>query len=165
MFHELTITLLPHLYTMTVKQQFDLMAPYVKQILQGWMHTTVAELTLDENVHFHSIVQLDDSSHEAGLADRSKLLDKIRPYKKRYIGRCRCVPVRYEESWKSYITEDIIKTQRLISDPVVQDDFKCVVKPLLFEKYEDESEFHNDLQKIIDGRREYSEYHNPDDYY
>lgn len=165
MFHELTITLLPHLYSMTVKQQFELMAPYVKQILQGWSHTTIAELTLDENVHFHSIVQLDDKSQAGAEADRSKLIDRIRPFKKRYIGRTRCVPVWFEESWKTYITEDIKKTQRLITNPVVQDDFQLVYKPLPFEVYEEPEEFDNDLQKIIDGNREYQEYHNPEDYY
>lgn len=165
MFHELTVTLLPHLYSLTVKQQFDLMAPFVKQILQGWSHTTIAELTECENVHFHSIVQLDDSSHAGAMADRSKLIDRIRPYKKRYIGRFNLLPVRYEETYKDYIVKDIKKTQRLITNPVVQDDFQLVYKPLPFEVYEEPEEFDNDLQKIIDGNREYQEYHNPEDYY
>lgn len=128
--HELTISLKPILYKMTIKEQFDFCRPFIVNILRGEKHTTIAELTKVHNLHFHSVVEL----NEIGTMEhKDKIINRLRGYNK-YFGKHTFDPVRYEVSYDNYMMEDYHITSRLINDPIVKDDFGlCKLIQPLFE--------------------------------
>lgn len=122
--HELTLTLRPSLYTRTPAQQYELVTPLLRVALKGYKYTMIAELTSNElNVHYHAIIEIN------GLQQKNVLLNKLRPLNK-YLGRKTCQAVQFETSYNNYLKKDLTKTQKVIVDPVVNDDYKLFQKDL-----------------------------------
>lgn len=117
--HELTITLKPIMYTKTAKEQFDMTYQYVLDILKPYKHTTVAELTVLNNVHYHSLIDIE------GIIQKDILLNRIRPYK--LLGKPHCTAVQYEVSYENYLLKDIIETNKVINRyPLIKDDWNLM---------------------------------------
>lgn len=115
--HELTITLKPHLYTKTARDQFRLTKDYILDILKPYKHTTVCELTANNNVHYHSLLDIE------GIVEKDILLNRIRPYKA--FGRLTCTAVQYVTSYEEYIMKSIMDTTRVINEfAVIKDDYQ-----------------------------------------
>lgn len=114
--HELTITLKPQLYMKTAREQFKMTKDFVLDILKPYKHTTVCELTKTNNVHYHSLIDID------GIIQRDILLNRIRPYK--YLGKPHLEAVQYEESYERYLVKDIIDTTKILNEhPLLKDDW------------------------------------------
>lgn len=119
--HEFTVTLKPQMYHFKATEQFDKTAPYMKSILRGFEHTTVAELTMMHNIHYHSIVNL-------SVADKVVVLDRLRLYHKE-LGRSSLSLVQFYDSYRLYLTKSIQNTIGIVNrDPVLQDDFEVFKK-------------------------------------
>lgn len=114
--YEITLTIKPQYYQHTSLFQFDMCFPKLIEILSGYKCSLIAELTIEHNIHYHGIVELES------IQDKNKLLNKFRPFKQ--IGRKRVCPVQWEETWISYIKKDIENTKLIIPFPVVKDDYR-----------------------------------------
>lgn len=125
--HELTVTLRPLLYSKTPQQQFEITKPFMEQALLGFKHTTIAELTGEHNIHYHSVIEVGD------LLDKDKLLNRFRPFNK-YLGRKTCTAVQYEQSYENYIRKDYLKTAKIIPDPVIRDDYRLFYRNVILDK-------------------------------
>lgn len=119
--HELTVTLRPLLYSKTPQQQFDIVKPMMLYVLKPYINTTIAELTGEHNVHFHSIIEIE------GIIMKDQLLDRFRQYNK-YLGRKSCSAVQYEESYEKYIQKSYFDTTKILIDPILKDDYKIFHK-------------------------------------
>lgn len=115
--HEVTVTLRPQMYRHTAKQQFDITSLCMKHILNGYKATCIAELTQENNVHYHCLVDIE------GPINKNKFLDKFRQYHK-YFGRKSCKMVMFEESYEKYLVKSYQDTTKIINDPFVVDDYK-----------------------------------------
>lgn len=115
--HELTVTLRPMMYSMTAKQQFDITKRFILDILKPYKHTTVAELTGEHNVHYHSIVEIE------GIKMKDELLNRFRGYNK-HLGRKTCTGLQFEKSYEKYLFKDYKDTFAVLgADPVLKDDY------------------------------------------
>ena len=59
--YELTVTLKPMMYRLTAREQFEYTKPIMINILNsmfGDNYTCVAELTGENNVHYHCLIEL-----------------------------------------------------------------------------------------------------------
>lgn len=120
--HEFTLTLRPLLYSKTPQQQFDITSSLIKQVLSRYKYTLIAELTQEHNVHYHGLVDIE------GIVAKDAFLNCFRSLNK-YLGRKSCTGVQYESSYEKYMVKDIDKTFKVITDPVVKDDYKIYIKP------------------------------------
>lgn len=66
-YYFITFTCNPNIYDMSPKEQYDLTKPMVLHILRGYDHTTVAEVTDQYNIHYHSIVYIKNDSRRYTL--------------------------------------------------------------------------------------------------
>lgn len=117
----MTVTLRPMLYGKTPQQQFDIVKPFMLDALKPYKHTTIAELTGEHNIHFHSVIDIE------GIIMKDQLLNRFRQYNK-YLGRKTCTAVQYEESYDKYVQKDYAATCRIIIDPILKDDYKLFHK-------------------------------------
>lgn len=118
MLYEITVTLKPTMYGLTPTEQYKLTKAYMREVLEGYQSSCVAELTQEQNVHYHCMVKLDDVKH------KTKLLNRFRKYHQKVFGRKSCTQVCYENSYKKYMAKDLKATQEVLGlDPVVTDAF------------------------------------------
>lgn len=120
---ELTVTLKPCLYRLSACEQYDITSPYLKDILRHFDHTSVAEVTNEHNVHYHSMIEIEDDP----LYQRQKeLMERFRPYVKVF-GKKSFRPVQYEDAYEAYLQKDLKKTLCIVNrQPVLQDDLGII---------------------------------------
>lgn len=117
--YEFTLTLRPRLYDRTPDEQFV----YTSAILQnecfrGFTVSCVAELTKENNIHYHGMVHLKD------FKQRNAFLNTFRKYNNIF-GRKTCTPIRKETDWIMYMRKDTKETQQILGkDPWVSDAFE-----------------------------------------
>lgn len=122
--HELTLTLKPYMYSKTAKEQFQATKEYVLDILRPYKHTTVCELTENNNVHYHSLIDIE------GIIQKDILLNRIRPYKP--FGKPHCRQVQYEISYEKYLIKSIEQTTKVLNEhPIIADYWYIGGKPLM----------------------------------
>lgn len=115
--YEVTLTLRPHLYQFTPNKQFQLTSELLWKITEPWGEccTFVAELTNENNIHYHGVVVLND------LMERNRFLNRFRPHAKVF-GRKTCMQVKYELSYEEYMRKDFKYTEEIIGHcPIVRD--------------------------------------------
>lgn len=116
--YEFTITLKPTLYRMSAKEQFRLTAPLVKQIIQGYKISIIAELTSANNIHYHAMVYLDNHKH------RDQLINRVRSHHKT-LGKISCSQLVDQPKWIEYLRKNKDVTNTIIEDwPWVRDDYE-----------------------------------------
>lgn len=138
--YELTVTLRPCMYTLTAAEQFKATSTILKIILdkfcQGAKFTAVAELTNENNIHYHCLLDIET------LYDRDKLLNSFR-WKgcHNIFGRKTCTQVKYEESYLRYMVKNTIYTSSIIDNknPIICDYYKAYSY-----KYNIEGYFHDE---------------------
>lgn len=127
MLYELTVTLRPQLYRHTAKEQFNATRHAIEDILRSstrsqlrpkGFFTAIAELTGENNVHYHCLVDLED------LEAKDNLLNRFRGWMKIF-GRKTCSQVLYEDSYKNYMQKDLQSSWKVIGCPVIRDDYDC----------------------------------------
>lgn len=131
--HELTLTLKPYLYSKTARDQFRMTKDYVLDILKPYKHTTVCELTSTNNVHYHSLIDIE------GIIARDILLNRIRPYKP--LGKPHLQQVQYEESYEKYLMKSIKDSTTILGEyAVIKDDWQLLKNSETFiKKFENTS--------------------------
>lgn len=117
MLYELTLTLRPFLYNKTAQEQYDFMFPILRAILGQYKCSCIAELTQENNVHYHAKVELKNFVH------RDKLLNQLRQYNK-YLGRKTCTQLMNEPLYDEYMRKDTAVTMLVITDPYLMDTFE-----------------------------------------
>lgn len=127
MFYELTLTLRPRLYKESTRGQFELTHHIVRSILYSVCSskaTIVAELTGENNIHYHCLIELRD------LNQRAVLLNKFRSYD-HIFGKKTCQAVQYYESYIQYLVKDHSITREVLGRcPIVVDDYEVYHKGL-----------------------------------
>lgn len=132
MLYELTITLKPNLYQLDPRDQFDLSSIILCEILNPFQSSMIAELTMEHNIHYHGIVQLED------IIDKNILLNRFRRHYKVF-GRKSCSQIRYEKSYCDYLVKDKEKTQQILKKcPIVRDQLGLIKCPLFGDEDHDE---------------------------
>jgi len=123
MLYEFTITLLPHLYSKTAKEQKSLILGPLTEILAIYRVSAIFELTSTNNVHVHMMIDFKDHLH------RNKFIDSLRPLKKGKIGRCSCSQLINQGKWENYMRKDLESTRLIIGDPIIKDSFNILCDP------------------------------------
>lgn len=134
---ELTVTLKPYMYTFTAKEQFKMTRDKLVDIIGKRCCTAVAELTRENNIHYHCIVNVE------GELDRDALLNRFRPHSKIF-GKKSLEQVRYEASFEKYVCKDIQRVALIIGQyPVIMDGY-CIDQKDFFPR------IHEDKQELKD---------------
>lgn len=116
--YEFTLTLKPALYRHSAKEQYRITSNIVHEIIGNYKVSVVAELTSQNNIHYHGIVELTDFAH------RDAFINKIRQWHKE-MGRYSCSQLVDEPVWIEYMRKNTSKTDSVINKwPWVKDDFK-----------------------------------------
>lgn len=116
--YEFTLTLRPSLYNLTPKEQFNKLYDTLRDILKHWTCSCIAELTKENNVHYHGMIELTD------FKDRDSFLNRFRKYNK-WFGRKSCTQLKNEPEWILYIRKDMKETEEILGkSPQVDDDFE-----------------------------------------
>lgn len=127
--YEFTITLRPRLYKYSPSLQYRMTKSLLAGIMLHYQASCVAELTGENNIHYHCMIELKDHKH------RDSLLDKFRQYNDTF-GRKSCTQLMNEPKWREYMIKDYQTTFDIIGDtPVVQDTFE--VADHLYKNYID----------------------------
>lgn len=112
--YEVTLTLRPRMYSFTPQQQFDKVEHFLKQLCIKYKMSMIAELTQENNVHFHGIVDLKDFIHRGEFINEFRCMSTT-------FGRKTVNQVMYEESYLNYICKDVSITKHFVLNPVVLD--------------------------------------------
>lgn len=113
--HFVTFTLKPDLYGKTCRQQ--LRATFKKACFElervCKSYQLVAELTKKCNIHYHALVEFDESEFFT-KNDLSMILhDNIKP--SNVFGRFDCEPIKHYEETTKYIVKDVVRTGQIIN--------------------------------------------------
>lgn len=115
--YEFTMTLRPVMYKFTAREQFIKTKDIINNMFFGFATSIVAELTKENNIHYHAIVEIKSAD------DRNKLLDRSRG--SMIWGRKSCSQLVNEPKWITYILKDIVSTREIIKDhPLIRDDLE-----------------------------------------
>lgn len=117
MLYEFTITLRPRLYSMTPQEQYDYCYPILRTILGDYKCSCIAELSQENNVHFHAKIDLKD------FRARDILLNKFRKHHTIF-GKKTCTQLINEPQYDEYMRKDMKKTGEIIKDYQVMDYFE-----------------------------------------
>lgn len=118
MLYEFTVTLRPRWYSYPAHYQYANTAPLLKSLCSGYQCSFVAELTGENNVHYHGLIEIPSSG------SRNQLLDRFRKYHNTF-GRKSCTQVVNEPKYREYMQKDVSSTMSIIRDsPWVMDNFK-----------------------------------------
>lgn len=117
MLYELTLTLRPRMYSKTAQEQFDECYPILRKILGSYKCSCIAELTSENNIHYHAKIDL--KTHLI----RDSLFNKLRQYNTMF-GRKTCTQLQNEPAYDDYMRKDIKKTEEIIKSPYVMDYFE-----------------------------------------
>lgn len=125
MLYEITVTLRPQMYRLNPTEQLNATRRMLVDIFRRddpkapYKVSLVAELTGENNIHFHGIVDLRDFKH------RHCLINHFRPYHKT-LGKKSITQLVDYPKWVSYINKDIAQSRQLIGDPIVFDDLNVL---------------------------------------
>lgn len=123
--YEVTVTLKPHLYRFTASEQFDMVRPIVEEIFSLYAGSAIAELTKENNIHIHGLVDL------PGPIERNKFLNRWRRHHKIF-GRKSCAQVVYQDSYDRYMRKDMDVTWQVLGrSPIVVDVMGVFASPSL----------------------------------
>lgn len=114
--YEFTVTLRPCMYKWTALEQKRAINNFVYDTLHKYPCSAVYELTGENNVHFHAMIELKD------FKERDSFLNKWRPYNTIY-GKKTCTQLMHEDKWREYLKKDLEKTRQIIGDPIICDSF------------------------------------------
>lgn len=123
MLYELTLTIRPMMYRMEANEQYKFLYEHLRKILDKFKCSMIAELTSENNVHYHGKIELKDFQH------RDSLFNKLRNYHK-WFGRKTCTQLVDEPKYDEYMRKDIQKTKLLIEHPIVMDSFNIFGRDL-----------------------------------
>lgn len=110
--YELTLTLRPSMYRLNPQEQFDKCFPILRKLTDTYCISIIAELTQENNVHFHCLVNLKDFVH------RDKFLNVFRKYNNIF-GRKTCTQLVDYYKWTKYMIKDVVQTSLIVTDPIV----------------------------------------------
>lgn len=142
--YELTLTLRPSLYRFTAQEQYDKCYESLRTIFKYYKVFCIAELTQENNVHYHCIIEL------KSFKERALLLDKFRKHNHKF-GRKTCTQLIDYPKYVEYLFKDIEKTSQLINDYVLQDDFE-LVRARYIQRINGFTEQCGSTGQVIDGR-------------
>lgn len=123
--YEVTLTLRPVLYKFDPQSQFDKLYEFLLAYSKKYNMSLIAELTCENNVHYHGIVDLKDFSIRADFINGLRCMHK-------WLGRKTINQVLYEDSYCHYMVKHVTLTRQLILNPIVfdgmnvcKDEFRC----------------------------------------
>lgn len=127
MLYEITLTLRPKMYSMSAKDQYKYLESVLRDIFkpsikEEYKVSLIAELTAEDNVHYHGIVELKN------FKERARLIDSFRKYHST-IGKKSITQLVHYPLWVEYINKAISNTRQLIKDPIVFDDHQVLCDP------------------------------------
>lgn len=114
--YEYTITLKPRMYRDPPQDQFNLTSKILIDVFTGYKISCIAELTRDNNVHYHCMA--DFESEEC----RNRFINRLRRYSNMF-GRRTWSQLINETAWINYLNKDKRHTKEIIKDPIVCDHF------------------------------------------
>lgn len=129
MYSFLTITLKPVIYEASPSDQKQCTKHLVTSTLQPYSHSTVVELTKDYNIHYHSLVKVNNLSGHYKLTKRMFAMVS----QHRTIGKFSNNWVTSQQELNEhidYLQKDYEHT-RLFTEAVVHDDFDILNKGIL----------------------------------
>lgn len=113
--YEFTLTLKPVMYKFTAQQQFDKTKNILIKILSKYTCSAVAELTQENNVHYHVLIEL--KNHEI----RDQLLNSFRGFL--IWGRKSCSQLMNYPKYVTYMLKSISTVWPIIKGyPLIIDD-------------------------------------------
>lgn len=116
MLYEVTLTLRPRLYKLSPEEQHLLVSGILDQLLVPYECSMICELTKENNVHYHGLVELRDLVH------RNRFLNHFRKFNTIF-GKKTCEQVMYYQSYVDYMKKDIKNTEQIIHYPIVKDHY------------------------------------------
>lgn len=119
MLYEFTLTLRPRLYNKTSQEQYDYCYPLLRRLLEKYKCSMIAELTSENNVHFHAKIELEN------FRARDRLINQLRNYNTVF-GRKTITQLVNEPCYDQYMKKDIHVTLQVIKDPIVMDTFEML---------------------------------------
>lgn len=128
MLYEITLTLRPQMYRFSTLDQFTTLTPILRDVFNRdsfktpYRTSLIAELTQEDNVHYHGIVELKD------FKDRHQLVERIRKHNK-ILGKKTITQLINYGIWVDYLNKNISVTKQLIKDPIVFDDHNVLCDP------------------------------------
>lgn len=126
--YELTITLHPMMYRMKPENQHIVCMKYLPKILKKFHHCLIAELTEQNNIHYHGIVRLNNLKH------RNQLINKFRSHTLVF-GRKNVKQLMDFGKWVEYIQKSLVDTYHIIeTSPIVNDDYLIISTHHKFEE-------------------------------
>lgn len=124
--YELTVTLRPYMYTLTATEQYNatavLLEDTIAKVIKQRKYSIVAELTGENNIHYHCLLELKNHSQRDQLLNQFRSKDRNKIF-----GRKTCNPVTYEESYMRYMTKDTNLTWGIIGQCPVLIDYYAVL--------------------------------------
>jgi len=121
--YAITLTLRPMMYRYTATEQFIKTGHQLREFLKSYNASVVAELTGENNVHYHGIIELSDLIH------RDKFLNGFRG--SLIWGRKDCTQLMDEQKWITYLQKDIKHTKEITKlYPILCDDFQLLERPI-----------------------------------
>jgi len=116
--YALTITLKPCMYSRNCQEQYRIVTPHLEKILDGFKCSMIAELTKENNIHYHGMAFFKDHF------ERDRYINRFR-VNSRMFGKKDQDAVANEPEWVTYINKDLGVTWELLGkSPIVRDDFK-----------------------------------------
>jgi hypothetical protein len=121
MLYEFTITLRPALYRFTAQEQAERIRPILREVFKTARvkASAVYELTRENNIHVHCLIDLRDHKH------RDRLFNLLRPHHATF-GRKTCTQLVHYPEYVQYMRKDQDLTRNLINDCIVQDDYEVL---------------------------------------
>lgn len=118
--YELTVTLRPLLYRHSPAEQLRMTWPVLNDLLDETRATVVAELTQEENIHYHCLLELADARQ------KTRLLNRFRRYHNLF-GRKTISQVLDELAYTKYMQKDLAVTRPVIGrDACLMDDLEVM---------------------------------------
>lgn len=104
------------MYRFKAVVQYDKCLVLIHDKMKMFRYTLVCELTQQNNIHYHGLVELKD------LNERDDLLNRFRG--SLVFGRMTCSQIINEKKWEDYLVKSINETSALLKRaPILQDDF------------------------------------------
>lgn len=117
--YEFTQTLRPMMYKHSAQEQFNITVPLLWEAFRGLKCSCVAELTTENNIHYHAMIELKDH------VQRDMFINRLRRYNTK-LGRRTVDQIEHEPEYILYMRKDCDETEKIIKTSHVQDDFQIL---------------------------------------